>query len=1715
MSVRFLTRVIAAACAAVLLVLSAGDRAALIAQQASATSRQGWASVVLPDGRVLVTGGMSGGRASTSAMLYDPQTRQTTPLAAGLVFARTGHTATVLPDGTVLIFGGLDDVDQPTASAELFDPLTETFSPLAIPSATPRAFHTATLLTDGTVLLTGGITADRAALATAERWDPASGVHRVAGRLSTPREGHSASLSADGDVLLTGGDARGAAPERYDPTTDSFVPALPEPNAPQPPAVAAAIPDNGAVDVPTDTRVAMRFATPMQTSTLGETNVRLLGAEGAVAATIVVAEGGRLLFVRPFAPLNPLASYVLAIEGATDVTGAAMPSSRVEFTTAALPTGAAGGANGASGFESPWRRLPPLRAAPGVTAIAGQVLLLDGQPLANVTLEVEEHTVRTDRTGRFLVEVADLSGRSELVIDGRSASTPGRVFGVFEAGIAVRAAETNVLPYTIWMPRIDTAHAVTIPSPTSQRDTVITTPQIPGLELHIPAGTVIRDHDGNIAREVSITPIPVEQPPFPLPADVYVPIYFTVQPGGGYLYATNGAPAGARLFYPNYRNEPAGKAFDFWHYDPENRGWYVYGQGAVAANRAQIIPNAGVEIYEFTGAMVADPSFAPAEGPQPCNECQGGDPVDLGTGLFVMRNTDLYLPDVIPIDLTRTYRTRDGRSRPFGVGATHPYEMFMVGNKHPYTYVDVILPDGGRMHYDRISAGTEVLNAVYEHVSSPSPFYKSRIQWNGLGWNLTLVDGTVYIFPEAEFAGGPNEAALIGIRDRFGNQLTISRPDISAFGSPVGNITRITSPSGRFIDFTYDAGDRIKTATDNTGRVVRYDYDTGGRLTKVTDPAGGMTEYTWDTSGRMKTVKNPRNIVALTNDYDSNSRVIKQTLADNSYWQFAYTLNGAQVTQTDVTDPRGFVRRVTFNPQGYWTTDTRAVSEPEQRTYTVVRDSTNQVITEIIDPLLRHTSIAYNASGGITTLTRLANTAQPETTTAIYQGPYNLVTGIVDPLNHQTTFGYDMKGALTSITDPLGHQVTLAANAAGRTVMETNAAGTTLYGYQGGQLASVTNPLGFMARRFLDGGGRALSQTDALGRTTQMEYDVLNRPVALIDPLQGRTEATFDGNGNVLSVRDARGGLTSFAYDVMDRIATRTDPLQLSLSYAYDFSGNLAQVTDRKGQVTTFDFDALNRPAHVEYNDGREITYTWDAVDRLTQVVDTESGTTTFAYDALDRLTSETSLRGTINYTYDAAGRRSTMTVTGQPTVTYTYDDADRLTEITRGGTTVGFAYDAADRRTQMTMPNGVTVDYTYNAASQLTGLTYKVGGNTIGTLTYAYDGNGRRTEVSGSFARTRLPLPLASASYNAANQLTQWDGMALSYDLNGNLVTQGGRSYTWDARDHLAAVDGGATASFLHDSFGRRISRTAGGVTTGYLYDGVDSVQELNGSTPVANQLHGVGVDEVLQRDDASGVRTLLLDALGSTLALLDPTGAIQTEYAYGPFGATTQSGSASANPAQYTGRENDGSGLYYYRGRYYSPTLQRFVSQDPLGFGGSDPNLYAYVRNDPANFIDPLGLLANNSWLDALQTGLDLGGLIPGFGEPFDLINAGISVARGDSIGAGLSMAAMLPIGGQLSTAAKAGRRFIGTPNGKLISVPGKWALREADNAKGLVCQRVGATGNRDMIRIMDPTPQYPDGYVRRHNQHGQPVDPAGRPGDRASTHIPLTYEGPLVWP
>ena len=186
--------------------------------------RVGQIAVLLTSGKVLIAGGWVGMDGTDSAELYDPATGTFTVI--GKMTIRRGRpSATLLPDGDVLIAGGEVRDNEPVASAEIFHAKTLTFVPTASMHHA-RVAHTATLLQDGRVLIAGGYNGN--VTASAELYDPKTGAFAETGGLSTARSKHTAGLLPNGQVLIAGGsDSRGwngnlNSAEIYDPRTGKF-----------------------------------------------------------------------------------------------------------------------------------------------------------------------------------------------------------------------------------------------------------------------------------------------------------------------------------------------------------------------------------------------------------------------------------------------------------------------------------------------------------------------------------------------------------------------------------------------------------------------------------------------------------------------------------------------------------------------------------------------------------------------------------------------------------------------------------------------------------------------------------------------------------------------------------------------------------------------------------------------------------------------------------------------------------------------------------------------------------------------------------------------------------------------------------------------------------------------------------------------------------------------------------------------------------------------------------------------------------------------------------------------------------------------------------------------------------------------------------------------------------------------------------------------------
>jgi RHS repeat-associated protein len=245
----------------------------------------------------------------------------------------------------------------------------------------------------------------------------------------------------------------------------------------------------------------------------------------------------------------------------------------------------------------------------------------------------------------------------------------------------------------------------------------------------------------------------------------------------------------------------------------------------------------------------------------------------------------------------------------------------------------------------------------------------------------------------------------------------------------------------------------------------------------------------------------------------------------------------------------------------------------------------------------------------------------------------------------------------------------------------------------------------------------------------------------------------------------------------------------------------------------------------------------------------------------------------------------------------------------------------------------------------------------TLENFSYNYDQNGNRTRVE-RIGSIPLPAPMSGTSFSNEYEMLSYNGNTLTYDENGNLTSKTDvnsvvTTYTWDARNRLISISSPTlTASFQYDALNRRIGKTVNGVTVSYLYDGVDIIQETSGGVKT-NYIRTFNIDEPLTRVTGTDVKHYLKDGLGSVVGIVDDSGNLVSSISYDPYGNTT-----STEPFGYTGRENDGTGLMYYRARYYSPEMLRFISRDPLQFAAGSVNFYSYVHNNPIKHTDPSGL-------------------------------------------------------------------------------------------------------------------------------------------------------------
>jgi RHS repeat-associated protein len=741
-----------------------------------------------------------------------------------------------------------------------------------------------------------------------------------------------------------------------------------------------------------------------------------------------------------------------------------------------------------------------------------------------------------------------------------------------------------------------------------------------------------------------------------------------------------------------------------------------------------------------------------------------------------------------------------------------------------------------------------------------------------------------------------------------------------------GNMVQSVGPDGYTLTYNYNALTQLTNTTDGPTSTTNW-FNNQGLQIASSNAFGQVSAAIYDALDRATNTVDA-NGVSVSSSYDNLNRILSRAFPDNGVEHFAYTRNIASVTSY-----------------------------------------TNQLNTNVLnytyDPLGRKTAEVYP---GIST------------NKFTYDGANNLLI-LTDGKSQVTTWHYDQFGRVTNKVDAASNVVfTYGYDPGNRLTNRTSAAkGTTTYKFDPvGNLTNVVYPVNTNLVLGYDALNRLTSMVDAVGRTTY-GYDAAGQLLSEDGPWADDT-VSYGYNNRLrtsLSVLapNASPWTQSYGYDAARRLQTLTSPAG-SFSYTYDATRNLQEgkLTLPSGAYITNSYDSVARLLSTQLKNGsggilNSHSYVYDPASQRTQQVFTATNYVNYTYDgsgqlltALGKESSGTNrLLEQFGYAYDAGGNLNFRT-NNALLQTFNVNNLNEPSTITRSGTLTveGTTTSPATNVTVNTSNAVLYSDSTFAAA----GFILTNGNN--GYTTIAKDSYGRQDTSS------------VTVNLLATNTYT--------YDLNGNLTSDGKRGFDYDDENQLIriTVTNGWKSEFVYDGkFRRRIRREYTWVSSSwrqtnevhYLYDGSLAIQERDANNlSKLSYTRGPDLSGTLQ--GAGGIGGLLAlsqlstinpqhycyhaDGNGNVTCLINASQAIVAKYLYGPCGNfLSQSGSlADANLYRFSSKEfHLNSGLTYYGYRFYDPNLQKWLSRDPIGIR-SGANLYRFCSNDAVDDDDPFGL-------------------------------------------------------------------------------------------------------------------------------------------------------------
>lgn len=513
-----------------------------------------------------------------------------------------------------------------------------------------------------------------------------------------------------------------------------------------------------------------------------------------------------------------------------------------------------------------------------------------------------------------------------------------------------------------------------------------------------------------------------------------------------------------------------------------------------------------------------------------------------------------------------------------------------------------------------------------------------------------------------------------------------------------------------------------------------------------------------------------------------------------------------------------------------------------------------------------------------------------------------LLASVTDPIGHQVSLSYDTDRRLTSITDPYEHTISFTWNDQYQILT-----GTSSEGYQ------------LFANTF-DAQGRVIAQDDGLTDNSEitLAYDETqpNRIITTVTDRNGAsTKYTFDGQYRMLEKTDELGNASAvYSYDAKGNRTQAVDANGHGSSFAYDGQGNMVSVTDADGKVTAMSYDANKYLTGLTDALGKTSSFSYDSQGRITQAVDPLGKTAAFSYNSDGQLVAVTSPLGSV-VKYEYTGGLPTKVIRPEGnSEEMRYDAAGRVTAVLDSeGNTTTFNHDLACsgtsgpcRASSITDPLGNTVTMTYNSRGNLLSLVDAKGNESR----FEYDGNGNMIRAINALGQ------VTACEYDGEGRLVRLtdakeNSSALSYDAKGRMVgltdpLGNTRTLTYDKTRNLTSVQnayGKVIQSLNYDNRDNPVGMTdALGNSSGLQYDELNRLKQSTDPLGRVMQMNYDALDRLSSTiDPLGGIAAQSFDADGRLIDITDPKGN-RTSFAYDSNGRRVSKTSAAGSTVKYT---------------------------------------------------------------------------------------------------------------------------------------------------------------------------------------------------------------------